>query len=447
MRFSRRGKIRFISFLTAAFFILLVRNIILMRENNRANLLLESGYLRAVEDLSTAADNLSLTLSKELCSASPEMQSKLAAELLSEAETAKAALLQLPVAQLELSGTYKFLSQVGNYAVYLADKSANGEKITDEEYKTLKALSDYARDLCNDMWTVERMINSGALSPKEVISSLDASAPNGGEISVADGFNNFEDGFESYPTLIYDGPFSDHLMEREPLMTKHAQEVSQGYAAAKACKALGVTEDKLTKTEGAQGNMPSYEFSCAGAAVSVTKKGGYICYMLKPRNPETAKIDSSEAIRQADAYLKHLGINSCAITYYEILGNVATINYAYLDGDVLCYTDLIKIKVAMDNGEVLGFDARGFLTNHRSRDFKTPGLSKEQAAEKVSPLLQIKGVKLTNIPLDSKSEAYCYEFRCKTDDGRTVLVYIDCQTGEEKQILLLFESESGVLAQ
>ncbi len=55
-------------------------------------------------------------------------------------------------------------------------------------------------------------------------------------------------------------------------------------------------------------------------------------------------------------------------TYYENIDNVLTVNFAYNDLDVCCYTDLIKVSVAMDDGEILGFDAKGFLVNHYDRD-------------------------------------------------------------------------------
>lgn len=447
MRFSRRGKIRLFTFILVALAILLVRNLILMRENNQANLILESSYLRAMEDLSEAADNINVTLSKELCAGTAPMQSRLAAELLAEASAAKNALSQLPVEQLELSNTYKFLSQVGNYAVYLSDKSAAGERITDEEYETLYKLSEYAQALCNDMWAVEQMINTGELSPANVVSSLDASAADEGEINVTDGFNDFEDGFENYPTLIYDGPFSDHLMQRKPLMTENAEAVSDGYAIAKASKALGVKPEELTPSEGEAGNMPSFTYSTDTATVCITKNGGYISYMLKSRNPEKTVIDAKKAIEHANKYLEQLDVDNMSVTYYEVLGNVCTINYAYLDGNVICYTDLIKVKVAMDNGEILGFDARGFLVNHKDRSFDKAQVDREDAAKRVSPQLEVKNVRLANIPLDNTSEGYCYEFTCLNKDGKHVLVYIDCMTGEEKQILILFESDSGVLAQ
>ena len=42
-------------------------------------------------------------------------------------------------------------------------------------------------------------------------------------------------------------------------------------------------------------------------------------------------------------------------------------------------------------------------------------------------------------------EAYCYEFKCKSEDGKNVLVYFNAITGKEEQILILIEDENGTL--
>lgn len=89
-----------------------------------------------------------------------------------------------------------------------------------------------------------------------------------------------------------------------------------------------------------------------------------------------------------------------------------TINFAALQDDVTLYPDLIKVSVAMDNGEILGFDARGYLTNHHQRTFEKPALSMEEAQKKVSPNLTVKNGKMAVVPSTSLTEKLCYEFVC-----------------------------------
>ena len=132
-------------------------------------------------------------------------------------------------------------------------------------------------------------------------------------------------------------------------------------------------------------------------------------------------------------------------TYYETIGNVCTINFAYKENDVIYYTDLIKVKVAMDNGEILGFDARGFLTNHKTRQLSNAKVTEDQARKTISPRLTVEQVQKALIPSNGEVETLCYELKCKTKNNKEVLVYVNCETGEEEQILLLLKSETGNL--
>ena len=71
--------------------------------------------------------------------------------------------------------------------------------------------------------------------------------------------------------MIYDGPFSDHILEKEPLMLKGQQEFSQERALEKAIRASGNTDLGISEEEG--GKMPSYVFTEGSTTVSVTKHG------------------------------------------------------------------------------------------------------------------------------------------------------------------------------
>ena len=97
MKLGRRAMIRLVSLTAAAIAALSARNIILMRENRNKDILISNGYVRALEDLSAAADNISSTLEKQLYAGTPEQRSKLADKLSNEASSTKSATLQLPV--------------------------------------------------------------------------------------------------------------------------------------------------------------------------------------------------------------------------------------------------------------------------------------------------------------------------------------------------------------
>ena len=435
---TTRAFVRLVSFSLAG---VLTLAAIAVRENDRAEatqVQLQYGYKRAVEDLSLSLDNIKTTLSKGFYSNSPTMMTQLSAKLWSEASAAKAALAQLPVEELNLEQTYKFLSQVGNYSKSLSEKFSGGEELTGDEKENLKTLYGYAENLSNKMWQVEERIENGELSFSKV------NASNGAQpVSVTEGFTDFEEGFSNYPTLIYDGPFSDHILEKEPLMIKNRQEVTQEQAAEKAKQASGEVSLIISNEEG--GKMPSYVFENTNTVVSVTKQGGLFSYMLKYRTVGEPSLSATQATAVAKDYMKSLGIENMTETYYELNGGMCICNFAGTQDGVVLYTDLIKIGVALDNGEILSFDARGYITNHTARNLGTPSITEEEAAEKLSGTLNIMETNLCVIPSDGLNERYCYEFLCTEPDGKQVLVYINADSGEEEQILLLQISGNGRL--
>ena len=220
---KRRTLIKLFSFAAVALAVMIAKNVMLMRERDSSVMAARNYYNRAIEELSTAADNISNTLQKELYAGTADMHQKLSQQLWRDSSTAKAALSQLPIENKQLENTYKFLSQVGNYSLAISEKVRSGEAITDEEYEKLSQLYEFSKKLCDDMWELEGSASNGKLS----LSEADAEGADEAPPTVTDGFEDFEEGFDSYPTLVYDGPFSDHILEKSPLMTNAKKEVSE----------------------------------------------------------------------------------------------------------------------------------------------------------------------------------------------------------------------------
>ena len=132
-------------------------------------------------------------------------------------------------------------------------------------------------------------------------------------------------------------------------------------------------------------------------------------------------------------------------TYYFTTDGVMTINFAYLDGQTICYTDLIKVGIALDNGEVVFFESSGYITNHTDRAFQTPTHSEQEAAEVISSDLTVEQSAIAIIPTSGGSEVRCYEFLCKNSKGNELLIYINTKTLESEQIFTLLKTDGGTL--
>ena len=158
----------------------------------------------------------------------------------------QSALSSLPISGSTLENTNRFLSQAGDYAMYLSRKTASGAELTDEERSQFASLREYADRLSEQMGRhrlrfAERGIDHRGLMEEEFTSNpttgnnqnsgqtvsvstqpqtdSPAEAPTSEEAETSH-LQQIEDGFMGYPTLIYDGPFSDHILERTPLMTE-----------------------------------------------------------------------------------------------------------------------------------------------------------------------------------------------------------------------------------
>lgn len=436
---TRRGIVRAISFSIAIVLVLAAANIVYMKELEAANNVIESGYREAVEELASSADKISSTLTKGKYSNDAAMTARLANELITQSNTAKEALLKLPVSSFDLEDTNKFLSQIGNYAYSLSEKAARGEAYDISDTDNLNALSDMAEQFSSLLWQIKNKMLSSDEDLYEMFEDLD-------ELLILQDLTDLESGFDEMPKLIYDGPYSDHILEKTPKMTEGAKTVTLEQATEKAAMLLGVEAWEVSSTDtGEEGKMPSYCFWTQNGYAAVTKQGGYLNYMIKSRNVRDDEIEEEEAVRLAQLYLDSLGIENMESTYYEEYNNVLCVNFAYKDGDTICYTDLIKVSVAMDNGEILGFDARGFIVNHYERDLAEPVISETEAQGKLSPFLKVTDSRLALIPTDSVEEKLCWEFKCGTDYDETILVYINAQTGVEEEILILLITDSGTL--
>lgn len=439
---SRRAIARIVSFSLAIIAVLAAMDVIYMNKLANAEDMIEYSYRQAVEDLASSADQISATLTKGMYAASPAMMSKLSTQLMSQANTAKVALTKLPVANINLEKTERFLSQVGNYAYSLSEAAAAGQEPSYEDYSSMNTLCQNAKALSDMLWDMQGRLFSNDKSISVLFSELTDS----GSSFITDGFNEMENNFATTPKLIYDGPFSDHIIDKTPKMTAGAKEVSEEKALENAAKYLGMEDWQLKTSEtGEAGKMPSYLFYADGVNCAVTKQGGYISYIIKSREVRNQKITPEQASVYAKAYIDSLGIENMEQTYYETYNNVCTINYAYNENGVTYYTDLIKVSVALDDGEILGFDARGFIVNHHERDFGEPVLGQEQCQEKLSRSLSVVKASLAVIPTDSVEEKLCWEFKCKTSDDSTVLVYVNTSTGVEEDILILIEMDESSL--
>ena len=228
-------------------------------------------------------------------------------------------------------------------------------------------------------------------------------------------------------------------------MLKDAATVERQEALKTAAKWSKASLPNLEFAGETAGKIETYDFLGEGITVSITKKGGYVLYFRKENEVKDMILSNEQARLKANAYLSDMGISGMQETYYFEADGVCTVNFAFLDGKTLCYTDLIKVGVAMDTGDIVFYEAGGYITNHKERAFLTVKYTEEQAQALISPKLTVDSVRLALIPTDAVEETRCYEFACISGDNQEILVYINTADLSEEEILILRKSDGGVL--
>lgn len=403
---------------------------------------IENGYARSLDELNAGVSNISIILEKAQFATKPAQLTSMAAQLLSEAEVAKTALSQLPAPDGELTKLNRFLSQVGNYAFTVSKSVITGSESDSKFDVNITALKNTAKKVSEAIESTSITYNNLDYWAKELDGKLDSAV---NEESLANALSGLEEDLNDYPTLIYDGPFSDHILEKEPVMLKGAEEIDENAAIKTAALIADCEENELEPDGDQNGKIPAYRFKGASVTAAVSKAGDYGVYMRKTRTVEENVLKYNKMLGKAQKYLENIGITGMKDTYYFTDEGVCVINFAFVDGNTLCYTDLVKVGVATDNGEIMLFEASGYITNHTDRAFPTPEVTKEQAQEVVSKKLTVKESALTLIPTDGAGEVRCYEFLCEASDGQEVLVYVNAVNMNEEKILILLKSDGGTL--
>ena len=412
----------------------------------------ENDYNFAFYELVDYVEEVETYLAKSLVSSSPEHGAETLTYVWREANLAQSYLSRLPISSNELSKTAKFLNQVSDYSYALSRKNIYNEPLTEEDHKNLKELHSYAQELKNTLNQLSSDINEGRIKWGELNKKgTNVFAQQVSNISK-DSFSNLEENFHEYAGLIYDGAFSEHMTnpERKGLT---GEDITEEQAKKKAEEIIGrekIKELNLNSVSN-DANIPSYDFVAkidnsndANLWLSISKKGGHVVYINYNREINEEKIENEKAVENGKKYLEKIGITSMKETYYMKENGILTINYAYNQNNVIVYPDLVKVKVALDNGEILGIETTGYLNSHEERKIEDVKITKEKAKQTLNKDLEILAEGLAIIPTEYQTEILCYEFKGKVED-REFLVYINASTGKEEDILVIINTPNGTL--
>lgn len=407
----------------------------------------ENKYNYSFSEVVNYVNNIENYLAKAMISKSSTHSSETLSKIWADSNLAIVYFENIPFVDEGTNKSIKFLNQVSDYAYTLSKKTIKGEDLSEEDFENLKTLYNYCTSLKDVLNELSTELNNGTISWEDLNEQTDWVFVEE-DVTV---FSSIESNFDDYEGLIYDGAYSDFVTKSEKIGLT-GDEIDEETAKTKLEEFFADKEiQEITSNGEVNGNeIEAYSFTLKTNKsneiyVDISKKGGWFINVICDKEVGEPSISEEEAVELGKQYLDKMGYLNMKETYYTIIENIVTINYAYTQNDIIMYPDLIKVKIALDDGEILGMEATGYLNNHVDRGDLSPRISVDEARENLNKNLEILSEGLAVIPKENtEEEVFCYEFKGRVE-GKEFLVYINAETGEEEEILVILEIAEGVL--
>ena len=402
---------------------------------------LENVYQSNFYSLLDSVNNLDNKLSKLNNSSSSSYQRKLLLEASSNASEAEISIASLPLSQNDIQDTVKMVNQISGYTTTLADKLAQGQSLTDDDMQTLEKVSQSVSALKIQLNEFARKLDKGY---QILDASMDMDA-DGNRFSTS--LSSLKNNDVEYPTMIYDGPFSDSVVNsnikgvtKEKVSKEKAQEhLESHFKSASSIEYVGSTE----------GRFQTYNYRVTNSSeeklyVQSLQQGGDILTISGAGELGQASIDDAEAKNIALEFAKLNGIENGQVVWSDTIENDIYFNIAPTQNSIILYPDLVKVKVNLVSGTVVGYDATAYFTNHTDRSLSKGSLTLEEGENKVPERFTASLTRFALVPLDYNREVVCVEVQAE-DGESTFYFYYNATSGVLENVLKVIKTDNGNL--
>lgn len=388
---------------------------------------------RELTDVARAMADIEINLQKLLIASGASQSAQLLGETALLAQHVQSGISRLPMSAETAVDAMKFAGQMGDYVMTLAAQVSDGGMLSSTDEAQLEGLLEACQGLnahLSDMRAME-VQNDGMQRPVDPW-------PNAQQLE--------ETGID-YPSLIYDGPFSDgHADGNAKGLT--GERVTREQARLLAARFAGTQAEQVTDAADSGGQFEAFGFLAktqeGAVSVQVTGQGGHLLWMMPEDAAFEAKLSQEECLSAAKTYLVDMGFGDMERCFVQEYDGMVVANFAALQEDVLLYPDQVKLQISMASGRVVGAECSQYLVNHHQRENLLPSVSLEQAKLTLSSRLAVQGGRLCVIPTDT-GDTLCWEFQ-GTFSGETYYAYVDAHTGEAVEILRIARTQHGDVA-
>lgn len=418
------------------------------QENNAIRIQSENNYQRAFHDLNYNVDALHDKIGETLAMNSKRQLSPTLAQVWRLTSEAHNNVGQLPLGLLPFNKTEDFLTKMGDFSYRVSLRDLEKKPLSDKEYATLKGLYANSSDIQNELRKTEAVASKKNLKWLDVDMALaDNKQPN--DNTIIDGFKTVDKSSEGYAQTDFGPEVTNiHDAKKRNVSKLKGKNITSAEAKQRAIKFFQLKKNVQIKVKetGKGSEYKAYSLTMynpdtkATTYMDVTKKGGYPLWVLQDRKVGAAKISLNEAQKEAISFLSLHMQSKMVVATANQYDNIAVFNFVKVQDGVRIYPDSVAVKVALDNGDIMGYQGTDFLTTHHDRQIPSPKVSEKQARKKLNPKFKVMEQHMAIIKNDVKQEVFCYEYLGVLGD-ETYVIFINAQDGSEEQVKKMKEGE------
>ncbi|WP_101844107.1 germination protein YpeB [Halobacillus sp. Marseille-P3879] len=405
----------------------------------------ENSYQRAFHELTSDVDTLHDKIGATLAMNSRKQLSPQMAEIWRLTSEASSDVGQLPLTLMPFNKTEEFLYDIGDFAYDTAIRDLDKEPLSDQEIAGLEELYKQSGDVKNELRKVQNMVLRDNLRWMDVELAL-ATNEETGDNTIINGFETVEKSMDGFQQTNAETGISARPDEND-LSHLKGDEITKKEAIKSAQNWFGKVEpDEFTVTNSGKGaDIPtvtaSFHNEERNGYMDMTKQGGYPLTIMVSRDVEDSKISLNEASEKAKTYVDKLELKDMEMVESNQYDNEGVFKFVYKKDGVRYYPGAVQVKVALDNGEMLGLDALQYYSRPNETIEEEPGLSEDEAKEMINPNLDVQENHLAVIEDEEQETILCYEF-LTTKDDETYRIFINADNGHEEKVETLKTKEA-----
>jgi len=415
--------------LTLTILALSVVTIFKSNELSEVKLKYENSLISSTQEAISSMRTIESDLSKLMISVDEKVINQLLSVVALKSASCGQELSRLPIVATGVQNTLKFTNQLSSYCTTVIKNYSEGFKLPDNFDKQIQEFFDTCKQVNAELNMVEADILSRKISLLNV---------NDGKTETSGMFGSIGENLIEYPSVIFDGPFSDGQERNTPKQDRNEVTVEQ---AQEYVKKLGF--DCSFKNE-ITGEQPLYLFESDALTLQVTKKGGLLYLALSDREISDAVLTNEQAEQKANEFVKKLGFGKVKNVWQEYYGNFIVFNFVPVVDDVVIYPDIFKVKIALDDGSVVAFEGKSYIMNNHNRTIDEIKITKQQAQKNLKEGFMVETSRVALLSINEK-EQLCYEFFGKYND-LDFAVYFSAIDGKEKTSFRILSTETGKMA-